>query len=322
MKLPKFPIFLTRNHLKNCRQWMTRIRTACYCYSGSWVVIEIMSHFLPKFGNWSRGNLWLLTAILLGGFLVGLVQFALKCRKMLSVTQELEAADVSVEIRVGDIFKMEGAFIISTNTTFDTDMSCNRHISDFHLIHPDSLQGQFTKRYYDKVEHLDSELEDALKNEEPTAVEESIGKSKRYEIGTVVKVIPRDQVVYLVAITDMDKNGKVSSHPEDVLKSLAKLWHYVRMQGGYGPLVIPVLGTGRARGQVKREQMVREIIRSFIAACAEEKFCEKLTVVVSEDDYRKHNIDLQELGKQLYVHATQERWKIRKSEKPRGQSIQ
>ena len=321
MKLPKLPIFLTRNHVKNCRQWMTGIRTACYCYSGSWVVIEIVSHFVPKFGNWSRGNLWLLTAILIGGLVVGFVQFALKCRKMLSVIQGLEGADVSIEIRVGDIFKMEGAFIISTNTTFDTDMSYNPRISDSHLIHPDSLQGQFTKRYYDKVEHLDLELEDALKNEEPTTVEESIGKSQCYEIGTVVKVHPRGQVAYLVAIADMDKNGKVSSHPEDVLKSLAKLWHYIRKQGGYDPLVIPVLGTGRARILVKREQMVSEIIRSFIAACAEEQFCEKLTVVISEDDYRKHNIDLQSLGKQLYVHATQERWQIRRSEKPRGSSI-
>ena len=50
---------------------------------------------------------------------------------------------------------------------------------------------------------------------------------------------------------------------------------------------------------VPREEMIREIIKSFITAYSEKKFCEKLTIVISEDDYRKQGIDLQGLGNYL-----------------------
>ena len=62
---------------------------------------------------------------------------------------------------------------------------------------------------------------------------------------------------------------------------------------------MPVLGTGHAGINVPREDMIREIISSFVAACSEKKFCEKLTVVVWQKDYREHDINLQKLGDYL-----------------------
>ena len=29
---------------------------ACYFYTGSWTIIEIVSHFVDPFAEWSRGN--------------------------------------------------------------------------------------------------------------------------------------------------------------------------------------------------------------------------------------------------------------------------
>ena len=234
----------------------------------------------------------MLVAILVVGLSIGIICFLRKCKKMLSVSHKLAETDILIEIRVDDLFNIvEGAFVISTNTTFDTDMSEG-------LISEHSLQGKFTQNYYHgDVGHLDHDLEKHLENQEFTLIEDTRkGKKKRYEIGTVVKLQPKGRVTYLVAVADMNEHGVATGSLEKMIECLGTLWHYIGEQGELGHLIVPVLGTGRARINVSREVMIREIIHSFIAAHSENKFCEKMTIAISESDYRMYEIDLQQLG--------------------------
>ena len=285
---------LSKDRWKKCRQYGVVIKTVCYLSSASWVATEMISHFLPTFGEWSRGNLSMLFSIIGSGLLIGILRFLCEYGKMLSVRHNIKGTDISVEIRVDDIFNNEGALIISTNTTFDNTED---------IISKDSLQGKFTDKYYDKIEHLDSDLEsklnDQYKHKHKLIQDKEKGKRKRYDIGTVVKLNPKEKVTYFVAIADMNEHGNAAGSFEEIIESLGKLWLYIGEQGELGSLVIPVLGTGRARINITREEMTREIIKSFIAACSEKKFCEKLTIVIYEKDYREHDIDLQELGNYL-----------------------
>ena len=290
------PVYLSKKHLKNCRQFMTIITTACYVYSGSWLIIEILNYFLPTFEERTRGNLWLLVIIFFSGLAIGTARYLRKCAKMLSVVHRLEGQDISIEIRIGDIFSIEGAFIISTNTAFDTDMLDGP-------VSPESLQGQFTKKYCDKVDYLEQELTDALIAEELVADEEEPERKESYEIGKVIKVSPRGQVAYFVAIDELHDYGGIESSLDNVREGLGSLWVYIGRQNVLDPLVIPVLGTGYSGIPISREQMIIEIITSFIAACTEKKFCEKLTIIVSEEDYRQHNVNLEELGTYLRLYA-------------------
>ena len=207
------PVYLSKQHLKNCRQFMTIITTACYVYSASWLIIEILNHFLPTFEERSRGSLRLLIIIFFSGLVIGTVRYLRKCAKMLSVTHRLEGQDISIEIRVGDIFSIKGAFIISANTAFDTDM-LNGPVS------AESLQGQFTKKYYDKVEYLEQELTDALIGEELVLDEEKPERKESYEIGRVIKVSPRGQVAYFVAIDKLREYGGIESSLDNVREGL------------------------------------------------------------------------------------------------------
>jgi len=59
---------------------------------------------------------------------------------------------------------------------------------------------------------------------------------------------------------------------------------------------MPVLGTGFGRLRQTREEVVREIIKAFVAACSEMTFADKLTIVISPQDMLKNNISLEELG--------------------------
>ena len=288
----KLPLFLSKNHLKNCQQYWLLIRTVSYVCSVCWIGIQILSHFVFAFDQWSRGNLRMLSAIVVLGLLVGISRFLYKCAKMLSVSQRLTATDTLIEIRVDDIFNIEGAFVISTSTTFDTDMS-DSSVSE-------SVQEQFSREYYGNTEHLDHDIEKELEDREYTVIEDNRrGKKKRYKIGTVVKLQLQKQITYLVAAADMNEHGVDTGSLEDMRKGLGNLWDYIGERGELVPLVMPVLGMSHARINVPREKMIREIISSFIAACSEKKFCEKLTIVVWQKDYREHDINLQKLGDYL-----------------------
>ena len=306
----KLPIFLTWDHWKSCRQWKAGIRVSCYFYTiyvWAWGIIESLSHFVPVFESWSGGNFGLLIAIAVIGLLIGLGRFLRECAKMLSVREKLEEADIWIEIKVGSIFDIKGDFIIGTNTTFETAIS-NGNISE------DSLQGQITRKYYDKPEQLDLDLSKALEGKI-----KSNQNPGHYEFGTVAKVTPKKQIIYFVVLDQLNRRGGASSSLENIRQSLRALWQHISGESKRDNLVIPVIGTRYSGISVPRETVITEIIKSFIDATYSEKhFCQKLTIVISEDDYREQGINLQELGSYLHVHATQKKWEI---QEPVGESI-
>ena len=168
MKLP----LLFKNYLKNCRQyWLLIIKTASYVWSGCWIGVEILAHFVDAFEKLSRGNLWMLLGIVGGGLLIGLAHFLYKCTKMLSVSQKLSATDTLIEIRVGDMFDIDGAFVIGTSTTFDTDMSDSSASQ--------SVLEQFRRKYYDNIDHLDYDIEKGLEDQGYTVIEDNRKREKQ-----------------------------------------------------------------------------------------------------------------------------------------------
>lgn len=255
-----------------------------------WFIVEPFSYFFPQIAGWTSGN-WLFFLLCLAA---GVLRALIKCRPDSLVRCKLRGRDVWIEIRISSIFDVKGAFIISTNSTFDTSISKQ-------LISPNSLQGQFTNRYYDNEEHLNSDIKKSLEGLVPilSLKDGRKGNTKLYNIGTVAKVRPKGQLVYLVAIAHMDENGKAYGSYKEAIESLGKLWNYIAAQGELESLVVPVLGTGLARLTVTREKMIRDIIESFIAACSEKKFAEKLTIVISPENYRDDYIDLHELENYL-----------------------
>lgn len=211
-----------------------------------------------------------------------------------SIKNRLKDKDIWIIIKIGDIFKkIDGSLVVSTNSTFDTSFSGN-------LISRDSLQGQFTLKYYDDEAHLDSDLQKALKGEASKPINDNRkSKKERYPVGTIAKINPKDQTVYMIAIADINEHGKAAGSEEGIIESLGKLWHYIGERGETEAVTIPVLGTGRTQINIKREQMIIEIIKSFIAACSEKRFCDKLTIVISRKDYIQQEMDIEMIGNYL-----------------------
>ncbi|MHB8071641.1 MAG: macro domain-containing protein [Candidatus Cryosericum sp.] len=206
---------------------------------------------------------------------------------------KLRDRDVSIEITIDDLFSVEGSIVVGSNTTFDTDLSGD-------LISKKSVQGQFTQRYYGCTAQLDAELEAALRNQPCDALDDNrIGKKRRYEIGTVVRVSPKDRTGYFLAIANINEHGVASGTYGDLQLALSRLWLFVGQRGQKGALVMPVLGSGFARLTQPRQVIIQETIKSFVAACSEKTFCDKLAIVMREDDVINNGVDFDELGNYL-----------------------
>jgi len=259
-------------------------------FGALWLFVEVTTYFFPtvivfgttKLPDAIRSN-W--PYFLAFGILLALWQ----CKPRLAISHKLRGRDVVIEIATGDIFSLPGAVIIGSNTTFDTRVPT--------IISAQSIQGLFFKRYYSGEEQLVAEISAGLHGVQSHELSSNrVGNSKRYPFGTCVRLRPKERTGYLLAIAHINEHGTASGSFEDLKNSLARLWEHIGTRGFKEPLLIPVLGTGFTRLPQCREEIVQEIIKSFVAACSERTFTDKLTIVISPSDILNHNISLEELG--------------------------
>jgi hypothetical protein len=277
-------IFSLKYLLKNISSKL--ISSILESFGSLWLIVQIAEFFLDKTSPFivTVKKYWFVFLII--GFFIAVI----KSRPKFTIGGKLNNRDISIEVTVGNFFKQKGALVISSNTTFDT------HISR-ELISEKSIQGQFTKQlYYGNETQLDNDISHALQDIQPEILTgKRVGKDKKYPIGTTVRLNPKDQTVYMLAIANINEHGVASASYEDLKQALAYLWLFIGSRGLKENIVIPVIGTGFSRLPQSREEILREIIKSYIAACSESTFSDKLTVIISPIDVEKYKINLDEL---------------------------
>lgn len=254
-------------------------------FGALWLLVEITAFFFQNTPVPDRlRSHWWFFAIL------GVGIAAARCWPKTSIACNLKGRDVIVEIAVGDVFDFSGALVVGSNTTFDTRVSPK-------LIAASSVQGRFTKTYYSDEIQLDGELAAGLEGVKSELLKgPRQGKAERYPIGTTIQLNPKGRRAYFVAIADINEYGVAEGSFEKMRVALAELWVHVGSRGLKETLVMPVLGTGFSRLTKKRTEVVREIVKSFVAACSERAFADRLTIVLSPSDMTKHRLSLDELG--------------------------
>ena len=259
-------------------------------FGALWLLVELARFFFPStviFGNKALPDA--LRDSWPTFFTIGLCLAIWSCKPRLRVSHKVKGRDTLVEIAVGDIFSFTGAVIVGANTTFDT------RIPD--VISPSSVQGLFTRHYYHSEGQFEAEMSRSLEGIPFEALPgERVGNAKKYAMGTCVTVHAKERIGYLLAIADINEHGNASGTFEDLKVSLAKLWEHIGTRGSKEALLIPILGTGFSRLTRSREEIVHEIIKSFLAACSERTFTDKLTIVIMPKDMLNYGISLEELG--------------------------
>lgn len=205
-------------------------------------------------------------------------------RPIRHVSVKLPQKDVCVEVRIGDLFDVTGAIMISTNTIFECDVAGGK-------IDPNSLQGQFTARYFTGNQNiLISCVADELKK---------IPGGPIYPMGTVVPVTTNGKTFYFTAMATLNENGNAASTQSDVERALSGLWSYVCQAGALQELAVPVVGTGRGRIGTSRDKMIEVISESFANAISGGVFTGRLIIVVHPGDASNFQLNLYEIKDRL-----------------------
>lgn len=205
-------------------------------------------------------------------------------RPIKSISIEFPKNDFSIEVRIADLFDVSGAIMISTNTKFEADVAGGK-------IAIDSLQGQFTARYFTGNQNeLISMIQNFLRN---------IDGSPPYPMGTTVPITTHGKTFYFTAMSDLNEQGNAYTTIPNVKKSLEGLWKYVMEAGELQELAVPTIGTGRGRLNQSRKKMIALIAESFQKASEQRKFSDKLVIVVRPDDAKNFDINLYDIKDHL-----------------------
>lgn len=219
-------------------------------------------------------------------FLLALAYVISTRRPLSRVVYKIPNKDFSVEVLIGDLFKIPGELIISTNSTFDTDMSTG-------LIAVSSLQGQLATNFFNgQTTEIDRQINLSLNNENFIINERRPGKKKEYPIGTVARVSSHNKNFYLVAMSHIEENRNAQSDLKMIDEALEKLWMNLASKAEVGDIVMPLMGTGRGRVAYPRKKMIERIAQSFTDACSERAFSNKLIIVVRPEDASKFSLNL------------------------------
>ena len=212
-----------------------------------------------------------------------LISILLK-RPIKSISIRFPEYDLIIEVRVADLFDISGATMISTNTVFETDVAGGK-------IAVDSLQGQFTAKYYTGNQtELVKEISEELKE---------LGGTSPYSIGTTIPIHTHGKTFYFTAMSEIGEGGNASSSISQIQDALKGLWDYVRRKGELIELAVPIIGTGRGRVKISRKKMIALIAESFLKATVQGKFSNKLIIAIRPEDARNFGINLYDIKDHL-----------------------
>lgn len=213
--------------------------------------------------------------------------YVLSTRRPISrITYKVPQKDLVIEVMIGDIFDLSGEVVVSTSSTFDTDMASG-------LIAASSLQGQMATKYFNgQTTEIDRQVEASLAGESFIVNEKRPGKSKEYPIGTVARVSAHSRNFYLVAMSHMGPGRNAQSDLKMIDEALERLWKNLASKAELGGIIMPLIGTGRGRVQYPRKKMIERIAQSFADAVGERAFSNRLIIVVRPEDASRFSLNL------------------------------
>jgi hypothetical protein len=253
------------------------LQTVLSFFGGLWLFIESLDFFniytRDQYGSYAF--FWVIG--------VSAVLAVIFRRPIRTIEVSFPENDFCLEVRIGDIFDASGAVMVSTNTVFESDVAGGK-------ISPDSLQGQFTARYFTGDQNtLIKMIGEGLKDlDEPP-----------YPMGTTVPVNTHGKTFYFVAMAELNKQGTASTTLYNVEQAMSGLWRYVRESGELQELVVPVIGTARGRVKIPRKKMIERIAESFATASIEGKFTDRLVIMVRPEDAKHFQVNLYDIKDHL-----------------------
>ncbi|MGO7306895.1 macro domain-containing protein [Rhizobium ruizarguesonis] len=210
-------------------------------------------------------------------------------RPITRFSYKVPGRDFSVEVRIGDLFDGSHDVVVSTNTTFDTDMASG-------LIDTGSIQGQVATKFFNaNTADIDRQLALDLAAAQGVPRENAPGKKIEYPIGTVARVRSHSRTFYFVAMSRLNEQGNARSTPREIEDAIDATWKFVRTNGDLRNLSVPLMGTGRGRTGIPRKKMVERIAQSFCDEAKSGVFSNLLSISIRPEDAEDFAVNLYQI---------------------------
>jgi hypothetical protein len=206
-----------------------------------------------------------------------------------------------VEVQIRDLFSRrvillnrQSAYVIPMTRLLDCDMD--------QTIAADSVLGGLIKRFFGgDWRGFKTKVDEAIKKRTDIVSDGRVGDYLSYPIGTVVTVdheirilgMRRKMKFFLLCSSDI-VDGHAKSEISQVLDAVVELFTFLKYRGRYmGRVRMPVIGTGHGRIEAPVPDVVRELVRQFIASCSDSRYLEKLTIVIHPSRHRQHPVNME-----------------------------
>lgn len=220
--------------------------------------------------------------------ILGLIYTTIKCWPKNKYSFPIPNRDSKVDLQLKNSFKIVGSLIIPINNKIRVN-------TGGHLGTSTSILSQFVKDYYDnKPDSLQFEIDHELAK---AKYKNNKINDEEYKIGTVVPVTAKEKQFYLLVNSTLNQQDRSVATKDTLENALNELWTYLAEHAGKEKFIIPILGTGRGRINMTREEVLKEIVLSFVASCSDRNYADKLIVSIHPNDISEHNINLEELVK-------------------------
>lgn len=226
---------------------------------------------------------------ILGMLIIAVLWVLFTRRPIMGFSYKVPGKDYAVEVQIGDLFEGTNDVIVSTNTTFDTNMASG-------LIDTDSVQGQVATRFFNaNTDEIDQQLAQELAEVQGKELNHALEKATEYPIGTVARVKSHNRTFYFVAMSRLNSQGTAGSTPREIEDAIEATWSFIRTHGSINGISIPLMGTGRGRTGTPRKKMVERIAHSFAEGSKDQVFCNKLSIFIRPQDAQNFVVNLYQI---------------------------
>lgn len=196
--------------------------------------------------------------------------------------------DIELGLSIGNIESTRSAIVVPVNSEFDMNLNGSVRSAQ-------SVKSMVIKKYF-AGDHNTVEQKISAQLATPFYVTQKENGSK-YKLGTTVRIETDDKKksFYFVVNSHKLNDSRVEAQEDGLSMTLSGLWSYISNYGAKEHISIPLLGTGNGRLKIPREEVYKEIVRSFIASCAGKSYCDRMTIVIKDKDVTKCQINIEGL---------------------------
>ena len=199
--------------------------------------------------------------------------------RMISIYKDRNT-DIRVIIECCDILEQSGMKVIHTVDTFDSELD--------RIITPRSLHGAFIRRCQAQNVNLDAIIDGQLQKKKPVSEDAHLpGRTKRYELGTIIPITIGDKHYSWAAFTHMQPNGSISITKEEYIACLKNMWRNLSEPRVREEVVnVAVMGNRFVDLPVEfsTEQKIDLMIQTFFMMAREKSCCRTLRICIHPDN--------------------------------------